>query len=83
MAQALQRSAIEAEFPALDLSATTVGVWGRKAGPDDTLRDGDRIEVYRPLRVDPKIARRERFRAQGVRSAGLFANKRPGGKPGY
>jgi putative ubiquitin-RnfH superfamily antitoxin RatB of RatAB toxin-antitoxin module len=81
--QALRASGIAAEFPALELSAATVGVWGRKARPDDLLRDGDRIEVYRPLRVDPKVARRERFRSQGARATGLFATKRPGAKPGY
>ncbi|MGH8819682.1 MAG: RnfH family protein, partial [Rhodoferax sp.] len=31
----------------------------------------------------PKVARRERFRKQGARTAGLFAKKRPGAKPGY
>ncbi|MFC5499910.1 RnfH family protein [Caenimonas terrae] len=81
--QALQASGIAAEFPSLEWNADNVGVWGRKAGAGDLLRDGDRIEVYRPLRVDPKVARRERFRTQGARSAGLFARKRPGAKPGY
>lgn len=52
------------------------GVWGRKAGLDQVLRERDRVEVYRPLRVDPKVARRERFRKQGVRNAGLFAARR-------
>jgi putative ubiquitin-RnfH superfamily antitoxin RatB of RatAB toxin-antitoxin module len=47
------------------------------------LQDGDRLEVYRPLRVDPKVARRERFKGQGARTAGLFAKRRPGAKPGY
>lgn len=60
-----------------------VGIWGRKAPPHQVLQDGDRVEIYRPLRVDPKVARRERFATQGARSAGLFARRRPGGKPGY
>ena len=81
--QALQASGIADEFPALELNAATVGVWGRKARPDELLQEGDRVEVYRPLRVDPKVARRERFRSQGARSAGLFATRRPGAKPGY
>jgi putative ubiquitin-RnfH superfamily antitoxin RatB of RatAB toxin-antitoxin module len=42
------------------------------------LRDLDRIELYRPLKVDPKVARRERFQRQGARAAGLFARKRRG-----
>jgi putative ubiquitin-RnfH superfamily antitoxin RatB of RatAB toxin-antitoxin module len=81
--QALQASGLAAEFPQLHLDADNVGIWGRKAGLDDAVSDGDRIEVYRPLRVDPKVARRERFRSQGARSAGLFATRRPGAKPGY
>ena len=81
--QALQASGIASEFPGLKLSGETVGVWGRKADLHERLRNADRIEVYRPLRVDPKVARRERFRSQGARSAGLFATRRPGAKPGY
>lgn len=81
--QALQASGIVHEFPLLDFSAVAVGVWGRKARPGQVLQPGDRIELYRPLRVDPKVARRERFRTQGARSAGLFAKKRPRAKPGY
>jgi sulfur carrier protein len=60
-----------------------IAVWGRKAEPGQLLRERDRVELVRPLRVDPKIARRERFRKQGSRGAGLFAARRPGGKPGY
>ena len=60
-----------------------VGIWGRRCAPQQVVREGDRIEIYRPLRVDPKVARRERFRKQGARSAGLFAQRRPGAKPGY
>ena len=50
---------------------------------DAPLRAGDRVEIYRDLLVDPKVARRERFRKQGARAAGLFAGKRPGAKQGY
>ena len=60
-----------------------LAVWGRKAQPGQLLRDQDRVEVLRPLRVDPKVARRQRFRKQGARAAGLFAARRPGAKPGY
>lgn len=60
-----------------------VGIWGRAAGLDAVLRSGDRIEVYRALKVDPKVARRERFARQGARTTGLFARQRPGGKSGY
>lgn len=48
-------------------------VWGRRVSQDTLLREGDRLEWTRPLRVDPKVARRERFQRQGARTAGLFA----------
>ncbi len=44
-----------------------VGVWGRELAQDTRLRDGDRVEVYRALTVDPKEARRLRYRATGRR----------------
>lgn len=81
--QALQRSGLLARFPEIDNRQTVVGVWGRKAGLDQCLREHDRVEVYRPLRVDPKVARRERFVKQGSRGAGLFEKKRAGAKAGY
>ena len=59
------------------------GLWGEAVPRDALLRDGDRVEVYRALTVDPKVARRERFVRQGARNAGLFARRRPGGKAGY
>jgi uncharacterized protein len=58
-------------------------VWGVKALLDQALQEHDRIELCRPLRVDPKVARRERFAKQGARTSGLFAQRRPGAKSGY
>lgn len=81
--QALEASGLSAAFPDVDLRTAAVGVWGRKARLEQAVRDNDRVEVLRPLKVDPKIARRERFRKQGSRAAGLFASKRKGAKPGY
>jgi len=80
---ALQQSGLLQRFPELDRQATEVGVWGRQAKLTQALRDQDRVEIYRALRVDPKVARRERFVKQGARSAGLFVKKRPGAKAGY
>ena len=60
------------------------GVWGKKVGLTHVLRDQDRLEIYRPLTVDPKVARRERFAGQGAKkAAGLFAKRRDGAKAGY
>lgn len=41
-----------------------VGLWGRRRPLDTPLRDGDRVEVWRPLLVDPKVARRLRYKGQ-------------------
>ena len=60
-----------------------IGVWGKPIPADRVLVEGDRLEVYRPLTVDPKVARRARFVRQGAKTAGLFAKKRPGAKAGY
>jgi uncharacterized protein len=65
------------------LPALHYAVWGTKASADHLLKDLDRVELCRPLRVDPKVARRERFAKQGARTSGLFATRRPGAKPGY
>lgn len=83
VAQALQASGLATRHPGLDLATAPVGVWGRKADGAQVLRSQDRVEVYRGLRVDPKVARRERFARQGARTAGLFARRRAGGKAGY
>lgn len=61
------------EFSQLQHHPLRVGIWGLKSGLDHRLNDRDRIEIYRELRVDPKVARRERFNRQGSKSAGLFA----------
>jgi putative ubiquitin-RnfH superfamily antitoxin RatB of RatAB toxin-antitoxin module len=81
--QALESSGLKAEFPDADLRRAAVGVWGRRVRLDQPVRERDRVEIYRELKVDPKLARRERFRKQGARAAGLFARKRKGAKPGY
>ena len=77
---AVAASALPQRWPALDWTALAPGVWGRGAGWDQPLQEGDRIELCRPLRVDPKVARRERFQRQGTRTAGLFARPRGAGK---
>jgi len=46
-----------------------LGLWGRACTPDVVLRAKDRLELYRPLQVDPKEARRQRYRRDGVKRA--------------
>ena len=86
VAQALQASGIFEEFPELQKPSpdrVTLGVWGKRVTRSRLLRNDDRIEIYRNLRVDPKIARRERFSRQGIKRAGLFSAVRSGAKAGY
>jgi putative ubiquitin-RnfH superfamily antitoxin RatB of RatAB toxin-antitoxin module len=61
---ALKASGLFERHGHLDLDR--VGVWGRPAPAEQPLRDRDRVEVYRPLLVDPKEARRLRYRQQGA-----------------
>ncbi len=60
---AITRSGVLAIHPELTLEAVSVGVWGALRGLDHPLRDRDRVELYRPLKVDPKEARRLRYRS--------------------
>jgi putative ubiquitin-RnfH superfamily antitoxin RatB of RatAB toxin-antitoxin module len=83
LVDALKESALLAGLPDEDVDSLQTGIWGRKVPPDHVLRDGDRVELYRPLKVDPKVARRERFIRQGARGTGLFSKRRAGAKSGY
>lgn len=83
VAQAFVACGIFEEFPDLSSARLTAGIWGLKTSLTRRLADRDRIEIYRDLRVDPKVARRERFNQQGAKSAGLFAKTRSGAKAGY
>ena len=71
------------DFPELSSVRLVVGVWGEKKDLNYLLQSADRVEIYRTLQVDPKVARRERFKRQGAKAAGLFAKTRAGAKAGY
>lgn len=57
---AVLASGLLAQVPALAAAALDLGVWGHARPASQPVRDGDRIDVYRPLTVDPKQARRIR-----------------------
>jgi len=80
---ALRASGVLTQFPDITPAEAALGVWGRKAQLEQVLEDGDRVEIYRPLTADPMEARRTRFKRQGARTTGLFAQKRAGAKSGY
>ena len=46
------------------VSADAVGIFGKRVTPETRLADGDRVEIYRPLAIDPKEARRLRARSK-------------------
>lgn len=61
--EAIERSGILERHPEIVLGRNRVGVFGKLRALDDVLADGDRVEIYRPLSVDPKEARRRRAAA--------------------
>lgn len=81
--QALSQSEVIELLVNTDPKSLEVGVWGRRVERQQVLQNGDRLEIYRALKVDPKVARRERFARQGAKTTGLFAKRRPGAKAGY
>lgn len=60
VADAIAQSGIREAWPDLEIRADRIGIFARKASLDMMLRDGDRVEIYRPLKIDPKEARRLR-----------------------
>ncbi len=61
--QAIEQSGILDRLPEIDRTNLKVGVFGKLKKPDQVLREGDRVEIYRPLIADPKQVRRERAAA--------------------
>lgn len=61
-AEAVRCSGVLARVPEAETACCRLGVSGRAAAPGQALHDGDRVEIYRPLRADPKLARRIRAR---------------------
>lgn len=60
--EAVEQSGIVQAMPGLVVDPSRLGIFSRRVAPDDRLRDGDRVEIYRPLTLDPKDARRRRAR---------------------
>ncbi len=58
--EAVRLSGIEEQFPEIDLEKNRMGVFGKLCKPERSLAPGDRVEIYRPLKADPKVVRRER-----------------------
>lgn len=58
VAEAIAQSGILRHFPAIDLENQKVGIFGKPAKLEATLKEGDRIEIYRPITADPETVER-------------------------
>ncbi|BAE51423.1 RnfH family protein [Paramagnetospirillum magneticum] len=56
--EAIQKSGILNQFPEIDLETQKVGIFGKAAALDAVVEEGARIEIYRPITVDPKTVKR-------------------------
>ena len=68
VADALRLAALDPDFSAVDFANPAIGVFGKLARRDQLLRQGDRIEIYRPLTADPKASRRARAQQTGKKT---------------
>jgi putative ubiquitin-RnfH superfamily antitoxin RatB of RatAB toxin-antitoxin module len=66
VADAIRESRVEAEC-GIDAGRLGVGIWSKPASHSALLKQGDRVEIYRPLRIDPKEARRQRAKSSPTR----------------
>ena len=64
VSDAIIASGLYDRYPSIEAGVTPVGIYGEKVYYDTVLTDGDRVEIYRPLEVDPMEARRLRARSQ-------------------
>ncbi|MBC8021581.1 MAG: RnfH family protein [Burkholderiales bacterium] len=60
VADAIAAARLGERFPGVDFAAMRTGIWSRPASVTARLRDGDRVELYRALKADPKDMRRKR-----------------------
>jgi len=67
MSEAARLSGIDELFPEINLDEIDMGIFGKviKKPAEHELREGDRVELYRPLKIDPKQARLNRARKKG------------------
>jgi len=56
--QAINQSGILKQFPEIDLKQNKIGIFGRVVKLEEPLREGDRLEIYRPITADPETVER-------------------------
>lgn len=81
MRDAIERSGLLQRFPELDISRMKAGVFGKVRALDAAVEAGDRVEIYRALKADPKVARQrrvEKVRNEGSREGQKWLGSRRG-----
>ena len=68
LADVIRVAALDADFSCLNVADAPLGIFGKLAPLTQLLQDGDRIEIYRRLAVDPKTARRARAQEAGKKT---------------
>lgn len=58
--QAVELSNIKDHYPEIDVAKNPLGVFGKAVKNTQELKEGDRVEIYRPLIADPKESRKRR-----------------------
>ena len=53
------KSGLREAFPEYEIDSLAIGIWGREVQRDQVVKEDDRIEIYRPLELDPREARRQ------------------------
>ena len=59
VADVVARSGLREAFPEYEIDGLALGIWGREVERNQPVKEGDRIEIYRPLELDPREARRQ------------------------
>ena len=65
LADVIRASSLAKTFPGLDHETLATGIWGKIVAQDTEVQDGDRVELYRPLEIDPREARRQKAGPKG------------------
>lgn len=68
--QAIEASGLLVKHPEIDLAESKLGIYSKLANVDTTLRDRDRVEIYRPLIADPKEVRKQRAAEEKTKKMG-------------
>ena len=64
--EAIELSGILKKFPEVDLDKQKVGIFGEIADLDTIVEDGDRVEIYRPIRIDPEFVEHNKYKLRDI-----------------